>query len=112
MFSLNPAGHLVMREYRHGLGVFSSIVQYQNFVDGSRHSVYFRRDVTNETILIIDHEEIFVTYNETESLTYMYPGNSRLSDPLKGEVNIGGVIDDSDPELSGYKDFKGCMSST
>jgi hypothetical protein len=103
LFAINKEGHVMVKEERDGM-LFQAVIQYQNFVDGSRHSVYFER-LGNETTFIVDQEEIQLSgsISDTKSTT-------PIKDPAVGEVFVAGVSD-AVPELLRFKRFKGCLSS-
>jgi len=107
LFALNEEGHLILRETI-GKVTTGSTLLYQHFVDGSRHSVYYKRD-PEETILIVDQEEIPVSLLDpnTQMKFKLIPEQN-----LKvGEIFVGGV-NEAVPALERFKRFKGCLSST
>jgi len=105
LFAINMEGHLMVKEERDGM-MFDAVIRYQNFVDGSRHSVFFER-TNNETLFIVDQEEIH--------LSMSIPATPRALEPVKdatvGQVFVAGVTDTASA-FNRFKRFKGCLSST
>ena len=106
LFVINKEGHLMLKEERDGM-VFDAVIRYQNFVDGSRHSIYFERS-NNETTFIVDQEEIKLTASilPTPSSTTNIP----VKDATVGEVFVAGVTDAVNV-YNRFRRFKGCLSS-
>lgn len=106
LFAINAEGHLILRETV-GPVTEGATVKYQHFVDGSRHSVYYMRD-SEETILIIDQEEIPVVLLDSKTkFNFKLIPNQNLN---VGEIFVAGV-NEAVPELVNFKRFKGCLSS-
>ena len=85
-------------------GTIGSRVKDRNFLDGSRHSVYYHR--TNETAtLLVDRAEVVLVPLPVEPISEQ-PG------PRSGtnEVQIGGIIT-NDPRFASYRGYSGCLSS-
>nr|CAH7733562.1 unnamed protein product [Callosobruchus chinensis] len=101
LVGLSLEGYLTVQEDREG-AVFSATVNQKNFINGARHSVYYRRDY-NESELYVDRE-----------LTPMkqIPAQTFTNIPEKGanEVQIGGH-DTNDPRFAIYKRYSGCLSN-
>jgi hypothetical protein len=107
LFAINSEGHLILRETINKVTT-GATVKYQHFVDGSRHSVYYRRD-PEETVLIVDQEEIPLLLIEPKTqMTFKLIPEQNLN---VGEIFVGGV-NEAVPALEGFKRFKGCLSST
>lgn len=98
---LSPEGYLIIQEDREG-AVFGTIVQKKSFINGARHSVYYKRD-KNDSELLIDRELIPM---------YQIPAQSFTAVPEMGanEVQIGGH-NTTDPRFAIYKGYSGCLSS-
>lgn len=94
-------GFLIVQEDREG-EVYSATVQTMNFINGARHSVYYRRDFA-ETELLVDREIIPMT---------QIPPSNFINVPELGanEVQIGGHHT-NDPRFAIYKGYSGCLSS-
>lgn len=104
LLAINKEGHFMLKEERED-EIFDAVIRYQNFIDGSRHSIYFQRD-GNETLFIVDHEVIkpSITPAKTSALAAL------VKDPTIGEVFVAGVNEEK-ATLSSLKKFKGCLSS-
>ncbi|XP_057659616.1 axotactin isoform X2 [Diorhabda carinulata] len=98
---LSTEGYLTVQEDREG-AVFSATVNTKNFINGARHSIYYKRNF-NDSELYIDRE-----------LTAMkqIPAQTFTNIPEKGgnEVQIGGH-DTNDPRFATYKRYSGCLSN-
>lgn len=101
MVGLSLEGFLIVQEDREG-EVYSSTVQRMNFINGARHSVYYRRDFTNAELLV-DREVIQMK---------QIPPSTFINVPEVGanEVQIGGHHT-NDPRFAIYKGYSGCLSS-
>lgn len=99
---LTPEGFLIVQEDREG-AVFSATVKKKSFINGARHSVYYKRDF-NDSELLVDKE-----LTEMEQI----PPQTFTNIPELGanEVQIGGE-ETNDPRFAIYKKFSGCLSST
>jgi len=115
LFAVDQQGHLIINE-KHGEQGIEATISYQHFADGSRHAVYFKRDL-EETLLIVDQQEIQVDrLTGGRSLIFMESSEEHFSMPLivphdsqTGEVFIGGV-NEAVPMFMHFKRFKGCIS--
>ncbi|XP_050508450.1 axotactin [Diabrotica virgifera virgifera] len=98
---LSTEGYLTVQEDREG-AVFSATVNTKNFINGARHSIYYKRDY-NDSELYIDRE---LTSMKT------IPAQTFTNIPEKGgnEVQIGGH-DTNDPRFATYKRYSGCLSN-
>ncbi|CAL8122090.1 unnamed protein product [Orchesella dallaii] len=105
VFSLNTKGKLILKETQGSIVEGATI--RQNFADGQRHSVYFKRN-WEETIFIVDQEEIHVEGLSAE-FTFLTTHTSALQTNV-GEVFVGGVSD-AVTELRHYQRFKGCFAN-
>lgn len=101
MVGLSPEGYLIIQEDREG-AVFGALVQTKSFINGARHSVYYRRD-HNESELLVDREVIEM---------HQIPAQTFTNVPELGanEVQIGGH-NTNDPRFAIYKGYSGCLSS-
>lgn len=91
-----------MEENRDG-NLFVTTVRDRNFLNGARHSVYYRREF-DEADLMID-KQIFIMEKKADlSLT-------TLPDSESNQVHIGGA-NTKDPRFAIYKGYNGCLSST
>jgi len=104
LLAINKEGHFMLKEEHDGR-IFDAVIRYQNFIDGSRHSIYFERH-GSETLFIVDHEEIKASITPS---TGSAPA-ALVKDPSVGEVFVAGVNEDT-AALSTFKKFKGCLSS-
>lgn len=100
LVSLNADGHLIFEEQRNGT-VFSSITT-QSVMNSLRHSVYYRRQFEDAT-LMIDREEVNIT-KWTQNIT------QSVSDSTN-KVIIGDLNATTDPRFAVYKSYMGCLSS-
>lgn len=98
---MTSKGHLIVQEDREG-AVFEAIVATKSFINGARHSVYYKRD-QNESELLVDRELIPMTQIPAT------PINDKR-DMGANEVLIGGQ-NTSDPRFQYYKAYSGCISS-
>lgn len=110
LFAITKAGHFLLKENRENSGMYGTLIQYQNFVDGSRHSVFFRRTKDGETLLIVDQEEIEIVPLRDEDQLFAPLAIVGEQNHFIGEVFIGGATE-AVPSLRGFQRFKGCMSS-
>lgn len=102
LVGLTPEGFLIVQEDREG-AVFSTIVQRKIFLNGARHSVYYRRDA-NVSSLLVDRELIPMIQIPAQSFT-------NVPELGANEVQIGGH-NTTDPRFAIYKGYSGCLSST
>ncbi|XP_021943509.1 contactin-associated protein-like 5 isoform X2 [Folsomia candida] len=105
LFAINAEGHLILMETGTN-GVEGAKIKYQHFIDGSRHSVYYKRN-SDETIFIVDQEEIHLSSLNTKKPKFQLIPNQNLN---VGEIFVGGV-NEAVPDLINYKRFKGCLSN-
>lgn len=101
LVGLSLEGHLTVQEDREG-AVFSTTVNKKNFINGARHSVYYRRDY-NESELYVDRE--LTPMNQIPAQTF-----TNIPEKGANEVQIGGH-DTNDPRFATYKRYSGCLSS-
>ncbi|XP_044268860.1 contactin-associated protein like 5-1 isoform X2 [Tribolium madens] len=101
LIGLSPEGYLIIQEDREG-AVFAAVVQHKSFINGARHSVYYRRD-HNESELLVDREVIEM---------HQIPAQTFTNVPELGanEVLIGGH-NTNDPRFAIYKGYSGCLSN-
>ncbi|XP_065161032.1 axotactin-like isoform X1 [Atheta coriaria] len=101
LVGLTPEGHLIFQEDREG-AVYGSIVSKKTFINGARHSVYYKREA-NESELLVDREVIPMV---------QIPAQTFIPIPEKGanEVQIGGH-NTQDPRFAIYKGYGGCLSN-
>jgi hypothetical protein len=98
---LSPEGYLTVQEDREG-AVFSATVENKSFINGARHSVYYRRD-QNESELLVDREVIDMQQIPAQTFT-------NVPELGANEVQIGGH-NTNDPRFAIYKGYSGCLSS-
>ncbi|RZC34755.1 uncharacterized protein BDFB_004596 [Asbolus verrucosus] len=101
LVGLSPEGYLIFQEDREG-AVFAAIVHTKSFINGARHSVYYKRD-HNESELLVDREIIEM---------HQIPAQTFTNVPELGanEVQIGGH-NTNDPRFAIYKGYSGCLSN-
>ncbi|XP_060534792.1 axotactin [Cylas formicarius] len=101
LVGLSLEGYLIIQEDREG-AVFSATVNKKSFINGARHSIYYKRDF-NESELYVDRE---VTPME------QIPAQTFTNIPEQGEneVQVGGQ-ETNDPRFAIYKKFSGCLSN-
>lgn len=98
---LTPEGFLIIQEDREG-AVFSTVVQSKSFINGARHSVYYRRD-EDDSELLVDRELIPMVQIPAQTFT-------NVPELGANEVQIGGH-NTTDPRFAIYKGYSGCLSS-
>ncbi|RZF31871.1 hypothetical protein LSTR_LSTR014199 [Laodelphax striatellus] len=102
LVALSIEGELIFEEDRDGT-VFGVRAKDRIFLNGARHSIYYKR--TNDTaVLLIDREPVL-----------MHPlsnSNSFSHDNSEGsnELHIGGH-NTSDTRFASYKNYSGCLSN-
>lgn len=101
LVALTPEGYLTVQEDREG-SIFGATVSDRNFLNGARHSVYYRRD-KDQAELMIDRQQIEILQIPEQSLT-------NIPETGSNEVQIGGT-NTSDPRFAIYKGYNGCLSS-
>lgn len=101
LVGLTPEGFLIVQEDQEG-EVYGVVVQKKGFINGARHSVYYRRD-HNESILYVDRE--IVSMEQIPSQTF-----TNVPEIGTNEVQIGGH-NTTDPRFAIYKGYSGCLSS-
>lgn len=89
-----------------GIRAEGAKIKYQHFVDGSRHSVYYKRN-SDETIFFVDQEEIHISSLVIKPPQFQLIPNQNLN---VGEIFVGGV-NEAVPDLLNFNRFKGCLSS-
>ncbi|CAH0547877.1 unnamed protein product [Brassicogethes aeneus] len=101
LVTLTLEGFLIVQEDREG-EVYSATVSSKSFINGARHSVYYRR-TENESELLIDREVIPM---------YQIPAQTFTNVPETGanDVQIGGH-NTADPRFAIYKFYSGCLSN-
>ncbi|ENN70546.1 hypothetical protein YQE_12721, partial [Dendroctonus ponderosae] len=101
LVGLSTEGFLIVQEDREG-AVFSATVSKKSFINGARHSIYYKRTF-NDSELYVDKE-----------LTQMeqIPAQTFTNIPELGanEVHIGGQ-ETNDPRFAIFKKFSGCLSN-
>jgi hypothetical protein len=101
LVGLSPEGYLTVQEDREG-AVFSATVENKSFINGARHSVYYRRD-QNESELLVDREVIDMQQIPAQTFT-------NVPELGANEVQIGGH-NTNDPRFAIYKGYSGCLSN-
>lgn len=91
----------MVQEDREG-STFGATIADRNFLNGARHSVYYKRDF-NETELMIDRQQVEIVEMQEQILT-------NLPELGANEVQIGG-LNTTDPRFAIYKGYNGCLSS-
>ncbi|XP_018567332.1 contactin-associated protein-like 2 isoform X2 [Anoplophora glabripennis] len=101
LVGLSLEGYLTVQEDREG-AVFSATVNKKNFINGARHSVYYKRDA-NDFELYIDRELTPMKQIPAQKFTH-------IPELGANEVHIGGH-DTNDPRFAIYKRYSGCLSN-
>ena len=101
LVGLSPDGHLIIQEDREG-AVFEATVKEKSFINGARHSVYYRRD-HNDSELLVDRKIIEMQQIQAQTFT-------NVPELGANEVQIGGH-NTNDPRFAIYKGYSGCLSS-
>lgn len=101
LVGLTPEGHLIFQEDREG-PVFGTVITWKSFINGARHSVYYKRD-NNEAELTVDREIIQLVQMPAQNF-------EKVPEMSANEVHIGGH-NTSDPRFALYKGYSGCLSS-
>ncbi|KAK4876618.1 hypothetical protein RN001_009124 [Aquatica leii] len=101
LVGLTPEGFLIVQEDREG-AVFNTIVQSKSFINGARHSVYYRRD-QDDSELLVDRELIPMVQIPAQTFT-------NVPELGANEVQIGGH-NTTDPRFAIYKGYSGCLSN-
>ncbi|KAB0796088.1 hypothetical protein PPYR_10149 [Photinus pyralis] len=101
LVGLTPEGFLIVQEDREG-AVFSTTVQSKTFINGARHSVYYRRD-EDDYELLVDRELIPMQQIPAQTFT-------NVPEVGANEVQIGGH-NTTDPRFAIYKGYSGCLSN-
>ncbi|CAG9767385.1 unnamed protein product [Ceutorhynchus assimilis] len=101
LVGLSLEGFLIVQEDREG-EVFSATVNKKTFINGARHSIYYKRDF-NESELYVDKELTEMGQIPAQTFT-------NIPDLGANEVQIGGQ-ETNDPRFAIYKKFSGCLSN-
>ncbi|XP_063931341.1 axotactin isoform X3 [Zophobas morio] len=101
LVGLSPDGHLIIQEDREG-AVFEATVKEKSFINGARHSVYYRRD-HNDSELLVDRKIIEMQQIQAQTFT-------NVPELGANEVQIGGH-NTNDPRFAIYKGYSGCLSN-
>ncbi|XP_073968823.1 axotactin isoform X3 [Rhodnius prolixus] len=104
--ALSSEGELIFEEEREGGGsnAFGARIKDRYFLNGARHSLYYKR--TNDSaVLLIDREEVPLSPIQVLSLSDMPEGH-----PGANEVQVGG-LNTSDPRFAAYMSYGGCLSN-
>ncbi|XP_014243197.1 contactin-associated protein like 5-1 isoform X3 [Cimex lectularius] len=100
--ALNIEGDLIIEEDREG-SAYGVKMKDRSFLNGARHSVYYKR-INDSAILLVDREEVQLVPIPVLSLTEV-PGNHGAN-----EVQVGG-LNTSDPRFAAYMSYSGCLSN-
>ncbi|KAL3275553.1 hypothetical protein HHI36_020309 [Cryptolaemus montrouzieri] len=101
LVGLSPEGYLIFQEDREG-EVYSATVQSKSFINGARHSIYYKRD-EDQYELLVDKEVIPMEQVAPQTFT-------NVPELGANEVQIGGH-NTSDPRFATYKRYSGCLSN-
>lgn len=101
MVGLTPEGYLIVQEDREN-GVYGTKIQKKSYINGARHSVYYKRNI-NDSELLVDRDVIPMELQHAETFT-------NILEPGANEVLIGGH-NNPDPRFHIYKGYSGCLSS-
>nr|XP_018912970.1 PREDICTED: neurexin-3 isoform X1 [Bemisia tabaci]XP_018912971.1 PREDICTED: neurexin-3 isoform X1 [Bemisia tabaci]XP_018912972.1 PREDICTED: neurexin-3 isoform X1 [Bemisia tabaci] len=106
LIALNAEGELIFEEDREGAsGGYGARIKYRYFLNGARHSVYYKR-TAEKAWLMVDREQVPLVPIPVLSLTDV-PLDKNIG---TNEVQIGGV-NTSDPRFAAYKSYSGCLSN-
>ncbi|XP_030746121.1 contactin-associated protein-like 5 isoform X2 [Sitophilus oryzae] len=101
LVGLSLEGYLIIQEDREG-AVFSATVNKKSFINGARHSIYYKREF-NESELYVDRELTDMVQIPAQTFT-------NIPELGANEVQIGGQ-ETNDPRFAIYKKFSGCLSN-
>ncbi|KAK9892824.1 hypothetical protein WA026_022286 [Henosepilachna vigintioctopunctata] len=101
LVALSPEGYLIFQEDREG-EVYSATVQSKNFINGARHSIYYKRNL-DQYELLVDKEMITMEQVAPQSFT-------NVPELGANDVQIGGH-NTSDPRFATFKRYSGCLSN-
>ncbi|XP_050531839.1 axotactin isoform X2 [Daktulosphaira vitifoliae] len=104
--ALNEKGEMIFEEDREGTGgAFGARIKDRNFLNGARHSVYYKR-TESSSVLMVDRDPVELKKIPVLSLT------DTLTDITAGdnEVQIGG-LNTTDPRFASYTSYSGCISN-
>ena len=85
--------------------VYGAEVKTINFLNGARHSVYYRRNGEN-AVLLVDRDEI-----PLRALSTSIHSDGLVDVTDENAIHIGGVKTSNDPRFVDYDHFDGCISS-
>ncbi|XP_046452961.1 uncharacterized protein LOC124200702 isoform X3 [Daphnia pulex] len=105
LVSLTALGYLRIEDDRGNGVVYGAEVKSVNFLNGARHSVYYKRNGAN-AILLIDRDDVPLRPLSTS----IHPdGLADVTD--ENAIHIGGVKVTNDPRFTDYDHFDGCISN-
>ncbi|KAI5716611.1 hypothetical protein M8J76_009357 [Diaphorina citri] len=108
LLALDEQGKLKFEEDREGDdGAFAAKILDRNFLDGARHSVYYKRQ-GNVATLLIDREPVSLVPIPVLSITGV-PHETSTNEGAN-EVHIGGILT-KDRRFDVYKNYTGCLSN-
>jgi len=106
LIALTALGNLRLEDDRGQGYVYGAEVKTINFLNGARHSVYYRRNGAS-AYLLVDREPVDLTPLSRTSI---------LSDELAevtdaNAIHIGGIKSSNDPRFTNFDHFDGCISN-
>uniref|UniRef100_A0A8D8Y5X7 Contactin-associated protein-like 2 n=1 Tax=Cacopsylla melanoneura TaxID=428564 RepID=A0A8D8Y5X7_9HEMI len=108
LLALNEQGHLIFEEDREGDGgAYSAHLTNMNYLNGARHSVYYKRQ-GNVATLLIDREPVVLV--QIPGLSISGGPQETNSNEGANEVHIGGILT-KDRRFDVYKNYTGCLSN-
>ncbi|XP_034249744.1 contactin-associated protein-like 2 isoform X2 [Thrips palmi] len=106
LVAISAEGELIFEEDREGTATsIGARIKDRNFLNGARHSLYYKR-VDQSATLLIDREPVALQPISVLSYTEDKDASPRVSDA----VHIGG-LKTSDPRFGAYTSYSGCLSN-
>ncbi|XP_059351285.1 axotactin-like isoform X3 [Daphnia carinata] len=105
LVSLTALGYLRIEDDRGNGIVYGAEVKTINFLNGARHSVYYKRNGAN-AVLLVDRDDVPLRPLSTS----IHPdGLAEVTD--ENAIHVGGVKVTNDPRFTDYDHFDGCISN-
>ncbi|KAK4045709.1 hypothetical protein OUZ56_033583 [Daphnia magna] len=105
LVSLTALGYLRIEDDRGNGIVYGAEVKSINFLNGARHSVYYKRNGAN-AVLLVDRDDVPLRPLSTS----IHPdGLAEVTD--ENAIHVGGVKITNDPRFTDYDHFDGCISN-
>lgn len=101
MIAITDEGYLSFNEQHDGV-IYSS-VSTQKYMNNARHSIYYKRNFDNASLLI-DRVAATILKNPPANTTQNFAN-------LQNRVMVGGFNDTIDQRFSIYKSYSGCLSN-